>query len=1075
MMAQYFGMDCTGEAQVFGFDFSGFSHWVAQRIEQGGSAATEKVTDEINAALSHIEAGIAGVNAEVLETLGDGLIAAKTEPFATSDQDIEQQLANLVAGCGIDLPCRIAAARGKVESIQLAGGLKLWTGPGILHCHQKMDIAPRTPFFNGILPNQQPAVPRLIGGEIVNETIAFIRVGGGDFWPCADQLDEIALIISAMAERASGKLEKATHDAKGIMFRAHFPGGLDGAEWCDETYSALKGHAQIGIGLAQGSIYRSLSSRPGEAPIVHGPAVNRAAKLAASGSGIFLDGSTMRPAPRPSQTTIVQEGAPAAIREQELGQVSEFLNGPPALLEIVGDPGMGKSHFFSAILASNAPNFVTHRGTARPQSILEPFSIWRDMIRASGLMNNSMALAAAPPASGEAGLQLWAEQLEQAFADLARRGPTLFLIDDVQWADTWSLALLNRMRHHHCHFICAKRPAKMALNADQQMMLLPLDPQQIEQLVGSDKQMAEIARLAGGSPFFALQMASAIADGITDHHHPFKLDGLIDHRLKSLSPDDRALIRLVAVLARPIALNRLQDFGDRVGIKIATSQITHLGERQFLQVGDGTVDVVHRLMNERVIAGVPPSLIPTLHAGAARVLEQMIHAGHHGVGWGEIAAHWQSAGANGRAAICFAKGAEIALGGGAYQAAAEFFAGAASQMGQNRSPRPDRQAYWAASRSIALWGMGHVKLAAEESLAARHHITEAVQKLRRRDSTSRKMRINAAKLRSAVIQAETGHYQGRVSDIFIGNIGTIRWGGQAHDRSTARARGLSFVATTFGTLRMGGIANLVYKVGHALPGPPQARGFVYAAQAVCALGFGRWHQADQFLNSAALILEEAPEPHLSDVILTLHGLSANMTGNHQLCRQSFNALKARAALRGNRLFEAWGHYGHAMADLADGHLSAASQSVSIAQALLDGLGDKQSTFICTGLAVQLAALMGDEERALAEAMAAMNAAHIPPPTNFGSLEGYTGPALALVRLAWKAESSAVRANAMLALPKAISMARRYAWMFPIGRPRLAYLKAVVQFKKPQIAIEKALALSMHGDAANMMNDGLWRL
>jgi hypothetical protein len=105
------------------------------------------------------------------------------------------------------------------------------------------------------------------------------------------------------------------------------------------------------VAAAAGPVYRGPSDHGGA--IVHGGAVNRAAKLCAvqAPGGLALDASLARPAgPRaPAAGAVVGREAEAARARAWLAA------GAPRMVIISGEAGVGKTHLMRAILAEGGP------------------------------------------------------------------------------------------------------------------------------------------------------------------------------------------------------------------------------------------------------------------------------------------------------------------------------------------------------------------------------------------------------------------------------------------------------------------------------------------------------------------------------------------------------------------------------------------------------------------------------------------------------------------------------------------------------------------------------------------------
>ncbi|WP_160296884.1 AAA family ATPase [Sphingomonas sp. ERG5] len=1051
------------DGRVFGFDYCGFSDWVQRRIDTQGDAAAEWVTEQLDAAFAHIETGLRGAGFEPVETLGDGLIAL-ADPGAASDT----ALGDIVAQAGLGLPFRSACALGSVQPIALVDRLTLWAGPGIARCHLAMRAAPERD--DGGAPRQEGAFAphRLLRAEIVSETVGFVCLRQGKAALSPDTLQAIAQLVDASAAAFGSAIEKATQDEKGILLRAHFASDAEALAWSRYVREGLDPETDFGIGLAHGLLYRRASANGRSAPVVHGAAVNRAAKLAGRTRDLAC-------APEVDTRTVhLRRGAlgnaSLVLRaEEEAAIVGELARGH-RLIEIVAEPGLGKSHLLGRFADRWPERAITT--AARPQAVLEPYRVLRDLLLSAATSGEDRALCRRPAMAGEAALIAWGDRICAALRRGIATRPTLLIIDDLQWADALSLKAMASLYESGARFLVARRPGKAPLAADRNITLAPLGDEAIRTLLGPLGDDDAFVRLTAGNPFHAVQLSGALHDGVR-LDDAADADAVVDARLRALADADRAIVRLAAIAARPLPADALAALARRSAFDLAPNALDRLVGRRFLHAGDGRYEVVHQLLADRMLATLPPSLVPGLHHDAARVLSALARTGPDPVTPDEVATHWAAAGAHGRASLCFGKAGLDALDHGAHAAALAFLERAETSARDSKAGT-SRRGLWAASRALAAWGQGNVALCAAEADRARAQLAGHWAPAA---CPASRQRVRSARLRAHVAGAEAGYYRGDLGAILRGNLGAIRWGAGTGDPSSARARGLAFVATTLGMLRGGPVARIASRIALAVDRAPRSAAYVHAARAVVHLGFGQWTRADARLALATAALDLDPEPQLAEVLLTLAALRHQLTGEAERSRACFIDLGRKGHARGNALIEAWSHYGQAMPLIGAGDFAAGIAAIDRARGLFNGLGDLQSELICHGLRAQAAAFCDDRDAALALCDTARDRAARLPPTNFGSLEGYSGAALALARLARHARSAGERDAIIKRYRATRRPLSRYARAFPIGRPRLAFADALLAGRADRMdrAAVAATRLGMHGDACNMAPDGLWRI
>jgi tetratricopeptide (TPR) repeat protein len=147
--------------------------------------------------------------------------------------------------------------------------------------------------------------------------------------------------------------------------------------------------------------------------------------------------------------------------------------------------------------------------------------------------------------------------LRELFSRVARRKPVVLAIDDLQWADADSAALLDELvGETPLCVIATKRPgpsaADRALHDARVLALGGLareDARELVELVAADagERAAAIASETGGHPLFLRELARRHADG------PLRLDDVICTRAARLDPIAQRVLAVVAIAGSPIA------------------------------------------------------------------------------------------------------------------------------------------------------------------------------------------------------------------------------------------------------------------------------------------------------------------------------------------------------------------------------------------------------------------------------------------------------------------------------------------------------------------------------------------
>jgi hypothetical protein len=304
-------------------------------------------------------------------------------------------------------------------------------------------------------------------------------------------------------------------------------------------------------------------------------------------------------------------GRPTACvgREQELGAIEATLHGciddsePRALLMLSG-PGLGKSrlrHEFLRRLAGRNPEPLVLHGTADLASAGAPYGILRSTVRRLCAVDANepierarerLSIVAGDPhtacfvgelagvpfpedhhpalASARANPQIMQEQIHRAFNTFlltaARQRPILIVLDDLQWGDALSVALVDQLLQTLTAPMLVLALARPEVHEAfprlwhgrrvQEHTLPPLSRRASERLLNqvlgdrlSPERMARLIELAAGNPLYLEELARAAAED-PDAAVPETVIAMIEARIGRLPADPRQLLFLASVLGR---------------------------------------------------------------------------------------------------------------------------------------------------------------------------------------------------------------------------------------------------------------------------------------------------------------------------------------------------------------------------------------------------------------------------------------------------------------------------------------------------------------------------------------------
>jgi serine/threonine protein kinase/predicted ATPase len=443
------------------------------------------------------------------------------------------------------------------------------------------------------------------------------------------------------------------------------------------------------------------------------------------------------------QTTEIEETLPFVGREQHLAELTRAFeatqSGQALVYHLHGKSGAGKS----ALLQRFLEDVVERRGAVilagrcyEQESV--PYKAVDNLVdaltrhllrmpareRVAFLPGDVSALArifpvinrveeVAASATATADMPDLRELRQRAFAALrellkrlGERSPLILCIDDLQWGDVDSAALLADLvrppdaprmllliayRSEYVgtsaclHALTTSWSAPGATPPGGSLAVEALSPEETLTLAqtllhetgpNAAARADWVVRESGGSAFFIYELVRHLRSGMTQAAvEGVNLDEVLWQRVQRLPEDSRHLVELVAVAGKPLALRRVQQ---AAGLRSLSPQVILALRAEHLvrTTGphlDDDIESFHDRVRESVVAHLTPALLRFHHAALAEALE----AGG-GSDAETLAVHFHEAGQHAKASRYYSAAAEQAVRVLAFERAEDFFRQAAT-------------------------------------------------------------------------------------------------------------------------------------------------------------------------------------------------------------------------------------------------------------------------------------------------------------------------------------------------------------------------------------------------------------
>lgn len=329
--------------------------------------------------------------------------------------------------------------------------------------------------------------------------------------------------------------------------------------------------------------------------------------------------------------------------------------------------------------------------------------------------------------------------LRELWHQLAARRPLVVWIDDLQWADADSAALLAEVLRppeapgllllasvrdgaEEANPVLRGLAGVLPADAVRTIAVGDLDAadatelarRRLGEVAGRDELAAAIAREARGSPYLVRELVELRRRAGEGGAGALGLDQLLRDRIDTLPEPARRLLEVVAVAGRPLS-QRAAAAAAAVDLD-ARSHLVQLSNQHLVRTAGGAADDAvesyHDRVRELIVAGLAPDRLRDRHLRLGEALEASGEADPE-----TLAVHFDAGGAPVRASTYFGRAAELAEDALAFDQAAGLYRRALA----GRAPAADRDGRLRLGLAEALANAGRGREAAAEfALAAEH-------------------------------------------------------------------------------------------------------------------------------------------------------------------------------------------------------------------------------------------------------------------------------------------------------------------------------------------------------------------
>jgi hypothetical protein len=357
----------------------------------------------------------------------------------------------------------------------------------------------------------------------------------------------------------------------------------------------------------------------------------------------------------------LRSASPAALsamirgRDAELGVLGEQLDrvrsGSGAVLLIEGAAGMGKSRLISeGVRMAHRLSLPVGMGVAEPsESVAELAPLLRAVFDGPEPLLDRAGLSSLHAAPEQRYWRL--QDLQSLLERAAMDSPLLIFLDDVQWADSGTVAALRalpaRMASLPIGWVVAMRPDQgpghlrsavenLADEGAERLVLEPLSRDAVAQVTRDvmqaepDETLLHLAGEAGGNPFLLVELLEGLRQEklvrvdsghatLADYRLPDRVRASMRERLARMTESARQVATVAGSLGRTFSVSELAEMLGLAPASLLTS-IEQLIEAAIVRARGDQLSFQHDLIREAVRHACAPSVRRALDRQAADVM-----------------------------------------------------------------------------------------------------------------------------------------------------------------------------------------------------------------------------------------------------------------------------------------------------------------------------------------------------------------------------------------------------------------------------------------------------------------------